>query len=294
MFKHQYAKTPMLGYLAAAGLSVTAGAQVTSFFGYDYFASSQTGPRPLSLAAEAAWTAAASAMTNGSVRCIDMQQLPLNAIYTTTTAIGPGVTFTPSTISPFCKVLDGATESLAEGFDTSPSTPLAGDAGHRLSLVTRYVPTCANLVYDITFNPPVRAFGMWVTGEGNTVTGGTMSLAFTDSNASHFITMAGTIGAQFVGFTDPGQSITTVSLVLPSSACVVQPFISLDDICFVVSDGTGGCNPDYNRDGFVNGDDLDFFIADFVAGSPGSDYNGDEFVTGEDFDSFVVDFQAGC
>ncbi len=54
------------------------------------------------------------------------------------------------------------------------------------------------------------------------------------------------------------------------------------------------CPSDFNRDGFVTGEDFDEFIALFVSGDGAADFNGDTFVTGEDFDVFVEAFAAGC
>ncbi len=54
------------------------------------------------------------------------------------------------------------------------------------------------------------------------------------------------------------------------------------------------CPSDYNKDGFVTGEDFDAFVADFELGSLAADFDGNGFVTGEDFDDFVVKFEAGC
>ncbi len=54
------------------------------------------------------------------------------------------------------------------------------------------------------------------------------------------------------------------------------------------------CPSDFNRDGFVNGDDFDSYVAAFELGSIASDFDGNGFVTGEDFDAYVAAFEAGC
>ncbi len=54
------------------------------------------------------------------------------------------------------------------------------------------------------------------------------------------------------------------------------------------------CKPDFDGNGFVNGDDFDAFVAAFELGTITADYNGDAFVTGDDFDAFVGDFEVGC
>ncbi len=54
------------------------------------------------------------------------------------------------------------------------------------------------------------------------------------------------------------------------------------------------CYSDYDRNGFVNGDDFDTFAGAFVAGTPDADVDGNGFVNGDDFDSFIAAFAAGC
>ncbi len=54
------------------------------------------------------------------------------------------------------------------------------------------------------------------------------------------------------------------------------------------------CPSDYNRDGFVTGDDFDAFVDEFYWGTAKADYNGDGFTNGDDFDGFVEAFVAGC
>ncbi len=51
---------------------------------------------------------------------------------------------------------------------------------------------------------------------------------------------------------------------------------------------------DMNNDGFVNGDDYDFFADLFEAGDSGADVNQDGFVNGDDYDVFAEAFEAGC
>jgi len=54
------------------------------------------------------------------------------------------------------------------------------------------------------------------------------------------------------------------------------------------------CRGDFNGDGFLNGDDFDFFSEMFLAGDPGADFNDDGFANGDDFDQFIEVFLAGC
>lgn len=54
------------------------------------------------------------------------------------------------------------------------------------------------------------------------------------------------------------------------------------------------CKPDVNRDGYINGDDYDFFALAFEVGSSDADYNHDGYVNGDDYDFFGLDFEEGC
>lgn len=57
---------------------------------------------------------------------------------------------------------------------------------------------------------------------------------------------------------------------------------------------TGGCTADLNKDGFVNGDDYDYFASLFESGDIGADINSDSFVNGDDYDLFASAFENGC
>ncbi len=54
------------------------------------------------------------------------------------------------------------------------------------------------------------------------------------------------------------------------------------------------CGADYDRNGFVNGDDFDAFVTVFEAGAANADHDGNGFVNGDDFDAYVAAFAAGC
>lgn len=56
----------------------------------------------------------------------------------------------------------------------------------------------------------------------------------------------------------------------------------------------GTCQADFDRDGFVNGNDYDLFAEAFDAASPAADVDGDGFVNGNDYDLFAEAFDAGC
>jgi len=54
------------------------------------------------------------------------------------------------------------------------------------------------------------------------------------------------------------------------------------------------CAGDYDGSGFVNGDDYDEFVNDFLAGSRLSDMDGNGFFNGDDFDLFMNAWIPGC
>lgn len=54
------------------------------------------------------------------------------------------------------------------------------------------------------------------------------------------------------------------------------------------------CPADFDRSGFVDGEDFDDFVEEFEAGRVGADFNQDGFATGDDYDLFVEEFVNGC
>ncbi len=63
---------------------------------------------------------------------------------------------------------------------------------------------------------------------------------------------------------------------------------------FTVTLTAAFCPTDFDRDGFVTGDDFDGFVAAFELGDGAADFDGDTFVTGDDFDAYALAFQSGC
>lgn len=54
------------------------------------------------------------------------------------------------------------------------------------------------------------------------------------------------------------------------------------------------CPADFDDNSFVNGDDFDSFVQEFVDGAPIADFDSNGFVNGNDFDQFTEHFIAGC
>jgi lysophospholipase L1-like esterase len=57
---------------------------------------------------------------------------------------------------------------------------------------------------------------------------------------------------------------------------------------------TALCPADFNRDGWVNGDDADSFAWAFDVGDQSADFDGNSWVNGDDADGFALAFEAGC
>ena len=123
---------------------------------------------------------------------------------------------------------------------------------------------------------------------------------------------------------DDGATWTTLEVVGPVAGARgrwryrtvgLSQFVNLTEelkICFDASDLDDGsvieagvdsvrlevvscfCPADYDRSGFVNGDDFDAFVAAFEVGYPSADFNHNGFVDGDDFDGFMEVFETGC
>ncbi|MBL8760713.1 MAG: hypothetical protein JNL50_05355 [Phycisphaerae bacterium] len=108
---------------------------------------------------------------------------------------------------------------------------------------------------------------------------------------------AGLGDANRLVFGDPTGAVATPLYVFAgkvdetawSAASVDQALRVLD----LVPKGSG-CVADFDRDGFVNGNDYDLFAEAFDLGEPGADMDGDGFVNGNDYDLFAEAFDAGC
>ncbi|BDI30741.1 hypothetical protein CCAX7_27920 [Capsulimonas corticalis] len=91
---------------------------------------------------------------------------------------------------------------------------------------------------NFTFTKPVSAFGFYVTGLGNTKVGAaypsTLTASFTDGSGAQSIVLHGSKqgGAEFFGFTDYGQSISSLTFTEAALTKTIDQF-SIDDIITV-------------------------------------------------------------
>jgi len=97
-----------------------------------------------------------------------------------------------------------------------------------------------------------------------------------------------------------GPEGTVLVPVTPGTACETETFrvhlAAGDRLITLMPDVTMTYTSpaDVDRNGFVNGDDFDAFMAAFVDGQDAIDVNGDGFINGDDFDYFLDRFVTGC
>jgi len=70
--------------------------------------------------------------------------------------------------------------------------------------------------------------------------------------------------------------------------------VYLDSDPVIVRFAVHPCPSDFDRNGFVNGEDFDQFIFYFEAGHIAADFDQNDFVNGDDFDAFAAAFEGGC
>ncbi len=135
-----------------------------------------------------------------------------------------------------------------------------------------------------------------------------LKLEFRRANNSVFhpfesLTINGHTNGQWVEFS---MTVTTAQLDELYAQYPPGPVsVSVLPIRFGMSSSTGtifwdditlrqGCAADIDKNGFVNGDDFDAFVAAFELGDTFAEYDNNCFLNGDDFDAFVADFLAGC
>lgn len=62
----------------------------------------------------------------------------------------------------------------------------------------------------------------------------------------------------------------------------------------ITLNGTPYCPTDFDYSGFVDLNDLVFFLTSFVDGHDDADFDGSGFVDFDDFNDFIVSFESGC
>lgn len=129
-------------------------------------------------------------------------------------------------------------------------------------------------------------------GDGDT----DLAVTHTTSNTVAVLdNVAGVLGAPAAMSTGAFPGGLAIGNVVGSNALdIIVSNRDSNTVQVFVNDATNQCPSDFNGDGFVNGDDFDAYVLEFVNGALAADFNGDGFTTGDDYDAFATAFQAGC
>jgi hypothetical protein len=209
----------MLAALAICALSLSSQAQLVTYIGADPGANS-TAPRLMSNAQAAAFDLAAGVL--GSVTIIDFESSPLGAFASLTPVAG--VTITGSGdygVNPTVVNSPVGTPDNLFGYNTTASGS---------QFVSLYGGTLS-----FAFADPIQAFGAYLSGlQGNVV--GTETFTFWDggSQTVNIPNLSG--GIAFVGFTDAGKSISSLTID------VHHDIVGVDDVRFVKAPQRPGGN----------------------------------------------------
>jgi len=208
----------MAALLVVAFLSFPAYGDIL-YTGEDIMATTSS-PHPVSAAAAASFDSAITALGGGSL--ITFESAPLGSFSSLTVA--PGVTLTGSD-------LDGNNQTIR---DTSnlPGFPTL-DGYNTTPGGANFVEVQAGTL-TFTFANPIQAFGAYFSGIQTVFFSDTIT--FSDGSSEQiFIPGAGTSSSagalSFVGFTDVGKSITSVTLNAGSLSTGAD-FIGVDDVLF--------------------------------------------------------------
>ncbi|MEO7318944.1 MAG: PEP-CTERM sorting domain-containing protein [Chthoniobacteraceae bacterium] len=199
-----------VGILLSAGLLHQAVATPIAFTASDVGALSLAG-MPNSVAESNAWNGTAGAL--GTIGLVDFEQQPYPPSQQTSLVIAPGVTLS-SSMSVFT-ISNSTSNQFVYAFNTTPS----GGFYAGLRAVSQFPFELP--VYTFTFDFPIQAFGLYITGRGQ---GGGLApfppdLTFEDPAFERILLpFSNGVAGQFVGFTDEGACISSVSITPGSSS----------------------------------------------------------------------------
>ncbi len=201
-------KMKLLLLSTLAGCAVTSQAALVVFAGNDAGANS-TDPRPNSNAAAASFDVAAAGL--GSVGLITFESAPLGAF--SSLVVAPGVTLTGSDFSSGNQTIRnspaGTPDALFGYNTTAGGSQFASFNGGTITF---------------TFATAVRSFGAYFGGVQDF--GSVSTITFNDGTAQTLtFTQVGTGGGvQFLGFTDAGKSISSITIDHTND------IVSMDDV----------------------------------------------------------------
>jgi hypothetical protein len=203
-----------------AGSAVPASAALITFSGEDIMATTSS-PHPLSAAAAASFDAAVTAL--GGASLVTFESAPLGSFSNLT--IAPGVTMSGTDVN-------GANQTIrnTSNFPIAPTLD-----GYNTT------PGGANFVelqggtLTFSFATPIQAFGAYFSGiqtnffmDSITFSDGTSQTVLIPGTGTNSFTGA----LDFVGFTDVGKSITSVTVNAGSFTAGGWDFIGVDDVRF--------------------------------------------------------------
>lgn len=186
------------------GMASMANAAIVTYIGSDVDANS-TDPRPNSIAAAAAFDAAAASI--GSVTLIDFESAPLGVF--NNLALGSGITMDGSDVSTNDQTIRNTpfgTPDRLFGYNTT-----AGGS--------QFVSLFGGSL-TFSFAPGIHAFGGYFSG--NQVAG--LNITFFDGAPQTILFPFIPSGVMFVGFTDAGQNIASVQVN------VLNDIVGVDDV----------------------------------------------------------------
>lgn len=206
--------------LIIAASLVPASASIVTYSGEDIMATT-TSPHPNSAAAAASFDAAVAGLGTGSL--ITFEGAPLGSFSNLT--IAPGVTLNGTD--------SNGNNQTIRNTSNSPSYPTLD--GYNTTPGGSYFVEIEAGTLTFTFSSGIEAFGAYLSGVQNFYPN--ESITFSDgSSESISVPEAGTsssVGAlDFVGFTDVGKSITSIT-INAGNATVGGDYIGIDDVQFV-------------------------------------------------------------
>jgi len=181
--------------------------------------------RPNSDAVAAAFDAAAGAL--GTVRVVDLENLPTGAF--SSIQLAPGVTATLTNADSSVSGIIVTGGSAADGFNTTSG----GSAFLRVAPLQDAGITSVTLGFQ--FEQGIQAGGMFLTGLGTNW--GTLTATFDDGTLPQEVQGLRVEGAEFFGFTAPGANIRAIELTFTNLAgfAAGRDLFAFDDLRFVTT-----------------------------------------------------------
>jgi hypothetical protein len=190
-------------------ITASAHAHVTVYSGADYGV--DPGPIPNSNYAQSQWyPAAVSLPGGGSYGLVTFEAITQFGYISAPLTVAPGVTVSGPSLPSL--IMENQDQGYLYGFNTTPG-------GSNFLFVLGGSAT-------FTFSTPIQAFGCYITGAQPETFSETVT--FNDGSPQTVpIAQGGYGGCQFLGFTDPGQRIYSVTFNTGNDA------IGIDDVQYV-------------------------------------------------------------